>query len=96
MIRSDLGFQLIVAANKVDVMREEEMLRHKANQENNNLVRKYWRCPYIECSARHNYNIALLFRNIAQLVINHSQGVKSHHEQEDTNCCPFSAINIFN
>ncbi|KAL1453922.1 hypothetical protein WDU94_010224 [Cyamophila willieti] len=29
-----------------------------------NLVRKHWRCPYVECSAKYNYKLNLTFKEL--------------------------------
>ena len=95
MFRLDLSFQFVVAANKVDLVNGDTTGKSKPSQENMSLVRKHWRCPYIECSARSNYNISLVFRTVTQLVINQANGINYFSENEKTNCCPF-ASNLFN
>lgn len=94
--RVDLSFQFIVAANKVDLVKGEDTAKNKPNQENISLVRKHWRCPYIEVSARNNYNVSLVFRNITQLVISQAHGATNSHHHHKHHCWPFSSINIFN
>lgn len=51
---------LFIVGNKQDLVRGREC------REVAGLVKKHWKCAFIECSARHNWHIMLLFREIVR------------------------------
>ncbi|XP_054717224.1 ras-like protein family member 10B [Uloborus diversus] len=51
---------LFVVGNKQDLLRERE------RREVAGLVKKHWKCSYVECSARHNWHVVLLFRELVR------------------------------
>lgn len=51
---------LFIVGNKQDVMRGRE------SREVASLVKKHWKCAFVECSARHNWHVVLLFRELVR------------------------------
>uniref|UniRef100_A0A182Q7F7 Ras-like protein family member 10B n=1 Tax=Anopheles farauti TaxID=69004 RepID=A0A182Q7F7_9DIPT len=54
-------FKIMVVGNKVDMVSNPHTQELK---DISTLVRKHWRCGYVECSARHNYKIGDIFKEL--------------------------------
>ena len=76
---------IIVAANKSDLVQVDE----KTRSDTFNTVRKSWNSVLIECSAKHNWNITDVFREVAKEVIEqqNTTGVKESSIEEPLHCC---------
>ncbi|XP_053136016.1 ras-like protein family member 10A [Hemicordylus capensis] len=64
---------IIVVGNKRDQQRQRFMSRRALSV----LVKKSWKCGYMECSAKYNWHIVLLFKELLCSVL--AQGCKNHH-----------------
>ena len=63
---------VFIAGNKHDLSEERGMTRREvANQ-----VKKHWKSGYIECSAKYNWHIIMLFKEIMKLIDNIDYGHK--------------------
>ena len=58
--------RLIVVANKCDVI--DETQQHISRRDVATIVKKQWRCPYIEISAKHNWRVTSAFRELMQII----------------------------
>jgi len=49
-----------------------------------NTVKKQWKCGYVECSAKHNWRVTTLFRELMRAVdhVHHGHKAASHRVQE--------------
>uniref|UniRef100_A0A182XAU7 Ras-like protein family member 10B n=1 Tax=Anopheles quadriannulatus TaxID=34691 RepID=A0A182XAU7_ANOQN len=54
-------FKIMVVGNKVDMVSNPHTQELK---DISTLVRKHWRCGYVECSAKHNYKIGDIFKEM--------------------------------
>ena len=79
---------IIVAANKSDKA-DSELVREqsRSTQDIVSTVRKTWRASYVECSAKHNWNITAMFKEVASEVISHKENVTKEVEEENQKCC---------
>lgn len=57
---------VFVAGNKHDLSFERGMPRREVAMQ----VKKQWKCGYIECSAKYNWHIIMLFKEIMKLIDN--------------------------
>uniref|UniRef100_A0A8D2KWX1 Uncharacterized protein n=1 Tax=Varanus komodoensis TaxID=61221 RepID=A0A8D2KWX1_VARKO len=64
---------IIVVGNKRDLQRQ----RFTARRTLSVLVKKSWKCGYLECSAKYNWHIVLLFKELICSAV--AQGCKSSH-----------------
>lgn len=55
---------IIIVGNKRDLQRGRVIPRWNVS----NLVKKTWKCGYIECSAKYNWHILLLFSELLKSV----------------------------
>nr|XP_029719130.1 ras-like protein family member 10B [Aedes albopictus] len=56
-------FKIMVVGNKLDLV--SETIPHTQELKDiSTLVRKHWRCGYVECSAKHNYKIGDIFKEL--------------------------------
>ncbi|GFR30430.1 ras-like protein family member 10B [Trichonephila clavata] len=53
---------LFIVGNKQDLLRGRE------SREVAGLVKKHWKCGYVECSARHNWHVVLLFKELVRVL----------------------------
>merc|ERR1712059_235449 len=86
----DLGdTPMIVAANKSDLPVVEESKReHGKNRlDRAGKVRKTWRASHLDCSAKHNWNISLVFRELAMQVLSGKEGLGPVPGEEEQACC---------
>ncbi|KAH8041877.1 hypothetical protein HPB51_019258 [Rhipicephalus microplus] len=58
--RNMQGVPVFVVGNKHDLGEPRE------HREVAGLVKKHWRCGYVECSAKYNWHVGLLFREIVR------------------------------
>jgi Ras-like protein family protein 10B len=72
---------IIVAANKSD------LCKNISKQDVAATVRKSWRSSYVECSAKHNWNITSMFKQVAREVVNKKENVTREREEEQQQCC---------
>nr|XP_010947515.1 ras-like protein family member 10B [Camelus bactrianus] len=56
---------IIIVGNKRDLQRGRVIPRWNVSH----LVRKTWKCGYVECSAKYNWHILLLFRELPKSVL---------------------------
>ncbi|KAG4066831.1 hypothetical protein HA402_012898, partial [Bradysia odoriphaga] len=56
-------FSLMVVGNKFDLVTETNPYSQEL-KDISTLVRKHWRCGYVECSAKFNYKIGDVFREL--------------------------------
>jgi len=78
---------VIVAANKCDLGEGEVKLKRdpsKTRQEIAGKVRKNWKASHLECSAKHNWNINLIFKELASQILGLGAGVGEDRQA----CCP--------
>ena len=75
---------IVVAANKSDLGKPEQC---RAKYEVVSTVRKSWRAGYVECSAKHDWNITTVFQEMAKEVIIHKNKVARDEEEEQQKCC---------
>lgn len=79
---------VIVAANKCDLgeVMEAKLKRDpsKTRQEIAGKVRKTWKASHLECSAKHNWNISLIFKELASQVL----GLGAGAGEDNQACCP--------
>ncbi|XP_078523307.1 ras-like protein family member 10A isoform X1 [Lissotriton helveticus] len=64
---------IIVVGNKRDLQKHRFTSRHTVSL----LVKKSWKCGYIECSAKYNWHIVLLFKEL--LLSAAASGCKNNH-----------------
>ncbi|KAK9391668.1 ras-like family member 10A [Crotalus adamanteus] len=64
---------VIVVGNKRDLQRERFTPRRTLSL----LVKKAWKCGYMECSARYNWHIILLFKELLCSIV--AQDCRSYH-----------------
>ena len=55
---------LVVVGNKQDMGDDKSAQKREIS----NVVRKQWKCGYIECSAKHNWHIIALFKEVMRAV----------------------------
>ncbi|KAH8268193.1 hypothetical protein KR026_001418 [Drosophila bipectinata] len=60
---SHRDFSIIVVGNKFDNVTEAQANSQEL-KDISTLVRKHWRCGYVECSAQYNYKIGDVFREL--------------------------------
>ena len=72
---------IIVAANKSDLGKDT------SKQDVATTVRKTWHASYVECSAKHNWNITSMFKEVASQVINKKDNIMGEREEEHLQCC---------
>ncbi|XP_054747881.1 ras-like protein family member 10B, partial [Anastrepha obliqua] len=60
---SHRDFSIIVIGNKYDTVTEVQANSQEL-KDISTLVRKHWRCGYVECSAKYNYKIGDVFREL--------------------------------
>ncbi|MBN3272430.1 RSLAB protein, partial [Polyodon spathula] len=53
---------IIIVGNKRDLQNGRVIPRRNVS----NLVKKSWKCGYVECSAKYNWHVLLLFREVLQ------------------------------
>ncbi|KAG6920759.1 RAS like family 10 member A, partial [Chelydra serpentina] len=64
---------IIVVGNK----RDQQKQRFTPRRTLSVLVKKSWKCGYLECSAKYNWHIVLLFKELLSSVL--ARGCKHHH-----------------
>ncbi|XP_050779835.1 ras-like protein family member 10A isoform X2 [Gopherus flavomarginatus] len=64
---------IIVVGNK----RDQQKQRFTPRRTLSALVKKSWKCGYMECSAKYNWHIVLLFKELLSSVL--TRGCKHHH-----------------
>ncbi|XP_020656457.1 ras-like protein family member 10A [Pogona vitticeps] len=64
---------IIVVGNKRDLQRQRFTPRRTLSM----LVKKSWKCGYLECSAKYNWHVVLLFKELLGSAVAHS-GKSSH------------------
>uniref|UniRef100_A0ACB8FZ73 Ras-like protein member 10A n=1 Tax=Sphaerodactylus townsendi TaxID=933632 RepID=A0ACB8FZ73_9SAUR len=64
---------IIVVGNKRDQQRQRFMSRRALSV----LVKKSWKCGYMECSAKYNWHVVLLFKELMCTVL--ARGCKNNH-----------------
>ncbi|XP_053375074.1 ras-like protein family member 10B [Mercenaria mercenaria] len=55
---------LFVVGNKYDLSEERGISRREVAS----LVKKHWKCGYIECSAKYNWHVILLFKELMKTI----------------------------
>ncbi|GIY78318.1 ras-like protein family member 10B [Caerostris darwini] len=55
---------LFIVGNKQDLIRDRVV--HREVRDVPALVKKHWKCSYVECSARHNYHVVSLFKELVK------------------------------
>ena len=79
---------LVVAANKVDLVNYE--LAKDGDKEISRIakVKKSWKLSHIECSAKHNWNVNIVFRELAREILAARNGRNGiHRNKEHDQCC---------
>ena len=82
---------IIVAANKSDLVKNKidnnELVREQSRSKHEivSTVHKTWRASHIECSAKHNWNITAVFKELAKEVISHRDNTAIEEDQKK--CC---------
>nr|CAI5828773.1 unnamed protein product [Callosobruchus analis] len=89
---------ILVVGNKHDLIASEEGIGNtsKSSEEKRrdivNLVKKHWKSGYIECSAKYNWKVVAVFKELVNMVDNLSSRDQSpmldnFHETLDRNKC---------
>ena len=82
---------IIVAANKSDLAKHRtdnsELVREQSRSKHEivSTVHKNWRASHVECSAKHNWNITAVFKELAKEVISQRDNTATGEDQH--NCC---------
>ena len=75
---------IIVAANKTDLGKDD------SKQDIAAIVRRTWHASYVECSAKYNWNISNIFKEVAREVIKHRDKTSKDKDEDIRQCCsPF-------
>ena len=75
---------IIVAANKTDLGKDD------SKQDIAAIVRRTWHASYVECSAKYNWNISNIFKEVAREVIKHREETSKDKDEDIKQCCsPF-------
>ena len=72
---------MFVVGNKHDLSED----RGRPLREVSNLVKKHWKCGYIECSAKYNWHIVMLFKELMKgidCIDHHTHKATSSRVQE--------------
>ncbi|KAM7416736.1 hypothetical protein PAMA_018678 [Pampus argenteus] len=64
---------ILVVGNKRDLQRQRFMPRRAVSV----LVKKTWKCGYVECSAKFNWHIVLLFKELLGIAV--ARGMRQNH-----------------
>jgi len=64
---------ILVVGNKRDLQRQRFMPRRAVSV----LVKKTWKCGYVECSAKFNWHVVLLFKELLGIAV--SRGMRQNH-----------------
>ncbi|KAL3199245.1 hypothetical protein MRX96_043973 [Rhipicephalus microplus] len=72
--RNMQGVPVFVVGNKHDLGEPRE------HREVAGLVKKHWRCGYVECSAKYNWHVGLLFREIVRALDDGEDSVRGEPE----------------
>uniref|UniRef100_A0A8C9XU27 RAS-like, family 10, member A n=1 Tax=Sander lucioperca TaxID=283035 RepID=A0A8C9XU27_SANLU len=64
---------ILVVGNKRDLQRQRFMPRRAVSV----LVKKTWKCGYVECSAKFNWHIILLFKELLGIAV--ARGMRQNH-----------------
>lgn len=90
--RDNNNIVMVTVGNKADLMadfRSDTVWRYRSRQEAVNLVKKSWRSVHVECSAKYNWNVAHVFKELA-MVLNHrlnTSGMSSPDAGRKGWCC---------
>ena len=84
---------IVVASNKTDLVNEE--VHHESDRESSKTrhditskVKKAWKLNHTDCSAKYNWNISTVFRELASEILvvrNRKNGI--HGKFEKKKCC---------
>ena len=64
MLTDEEAAAIVKVANKHDLPDNPRLSKREAA----NVVKKHWKCPYIECSARHNWRVVTVFKELMKAV----------------------------
>uniref|UniRef100_A0A3P9QD49 RAS-like, family 10, member A n=4 Tax=Poeciliinae TaxID=586240 RepID=A0A3P9QD49_POERE len=64
---------ILVVGNKRDLQRQRFMPRRAVSV----LVKKTWKCGYVECSAKFNWHVVLLFKELLGIAV--ARGMRQNH-----------------
>lgn len=64
---------ILVVGNKRDLQRHRFMPRRAVSV----LVKKTWKCGYVECSAKFNWHVVLLFKELLGIAV--ARGMRQNH-----------------
>lgn len=64
---------ILVVGNKRDLQRQRFMPRRAVSV----LVKKTWKCGYVECSAKYNWHVVLLFKELLGIAV--ARGMRLNH-----------------
>uniref|UniRef100_H3DEJ3 RAS-like, family 10, member A n=1 Tax=Tetraodon nigroviridis TaxID=99883 RepID=H3DEJ3_TETNG len=64
---------ILVVGNKRDLQRQRFMPRRAVSV----LVKKTWKCGYVECSAKFNWHVVLLFKELLGIAV--ARGLRQNH-----------------
>uniref|UniRef100_A0A8C7ZWG0 RAS-like, family 10, member A n=1 Tax=Oryzias sinensis TaxID=183150 RepID=A0A8C7ZWG0_9TELE len=64
---------ILVVGNKRDLQRQRFMPRRAVSV----LVKKTWKCGYVECSAKFNWHVILLFKELLGIAV--ARGLRQNH-----------------
>lgn len=60
---------LLVVGNKQDLVEGTSKVEEK-RRDIVNLVKKHWKCGYIECSAKYNWKVVAVFKELINMIDN--------------------------
>lgn len=60
---------LLVVGNKQDLVEGSSKVEEK-RRDIVNLVKKHWKCGYIECSAKYNWKVVAVFKELINMIDN--------------------------
>ena len=83
---------IVVAANKMDLVHEDttqdsEKDVPKTKHDFSAKVKKAWKLSHIECSAKANWNVTTLFRELGAEILAGKRGRNGVHSAGDTRSC---------
>ena len=80
---------IVVVANKTDLAKDIDKDISKTMHDSSTKVKKAWKLSHIECSAKYNWNVTTVFRELAAEILaarnDRSNGVNGRGDEEK--CC---------
>ena len=89
--RDMTNIPVIIVANKTDLISKGDLISDRDRKDMINTVKKHWRTSHIECSAKFNWNVMNVFRELAITLdmIANGQIIGSHNSVKKKRCLMF-------